>query len=69
MSHCFLVVFTEKTRIETETGMVMLCVVSSLCLLCRKDRERDPRDRERDSYRSVTTFAEKKDYRESGVCG
>jgi len=32
-------------------------------LLCRKDRERDPRDRERDSYRSVTTFAEKKDYR------
>ena len=38
-------------------------VVSSLCLLSRKDRERDPRDRERDSYRSVTTFAEKKDYR------
>jgi len=41
----------------------VLSLVSSLCLLCRKDRERDPRDRERDSYRSVTTFAEKKDYR------
>ena len=38
-------------------------VVSSLCLLCRKDREQDPRDRERDSYQSATTFAEKKDYR------
>ena len=56
-------VYREDKDRDRDWYVDCLCCSFIVCgLLCRKDRERDPRDH-RDNYRSITTFAEKKDYR------